>query len=70
MYLVSIWSSGGVNATLLIQKLVEQEMMDDNYIYCGNHFLIYVSQVIMLYTLNFHSSTFQISIDFERKPKN
>ena len=31
------------------------EMMDVPKTYCNNHFMIYVSQIIILYTLNYIS---------------
>ena len=31
-------------------------MMDVHYIYYDNHIMMYVSQTIMLYTLNFYST--------------
>ena len=34
--------------------------------YCGNHFMMYVSQIIILYTLNLHSAICQLYLN---KPK-
>ena len=31
--------------------------------YCGNHFMIYVSQIIMLYTLYLHRTVCQVYLD-------
>ena len=38
--------------------------------YCGNHFMMYVSQIVMLYTLNLHSAVYQLYLNTtERKIK-
>ena len=39
------------------------EMMDDHHAYCDNCFMIYVSQIIMLYTLNFYSAVCQLYLN-------
>ena len=36
------------------------EVMNVNSVYCGNHFTIYVTQIIMLHTLNLHSAVCQL----------
>lgn len=36
------------------------EMMDVDQTYCGNHFTINVSQIIMLSTLNLYSAVYQL----------
>ena len=38
-------------------------MMDVNETYCGHHFTIYVSQTIMLYTLNLYSDVCQLYVN-------
>ena len=38
-------------------------MIDINYIYCGNHFMLYKSQIIMLYTLNLYSAACQLYLN-------
>ena len=46
-------------------------MMDVHYIYCGHHFMMYVSQIIMLYTLNLYSVVFQLYLNKTgRKKRN
>ena len=35
-------------------------MIDVNLTYCGNYFTIYVSQIIMLYSLNLYSAVCQL----------
>ena len=32
------------------------EMVDIHQIFCDNHFMMYVSQIIMLHTINIHSA--------------
>ena len=39
------------------------------FIYCGNHFIIYVSQVIMLHTLNLHSAICQLYLNKTERKK-
>ena len=38
-------------------------MMDVNQIYCGSHVTIYVSQIIMLYTLNIYSAVCKLYLN-------
>ena len=35
-------------------------MMDVHYTYCATHFMIYMSQIIMLYSLNIYSAVCQL----------
>ena len=35
-------------------------MMNVHCTYCGHHFMMYVSQIIMLYTLNLYSAVCQL----------
>ena len=45
-------------------------MMDVHYTYCGNHFMMYLSLIIMLYTLNLYSGVCQLHLNkTERKKK-
>ncbi|XP_067584279.1 polyamine-modulated factor 1 isoform X1 [Pseudorca crassidens] len=48
-------------------------MMDINHTYCGNHLPIYLSQIIMLYTLNLQGAVCQLCLNEtrrkEKKPK-
>ena len=37
--------------------------MDVHWIYCGHHFMMYVSQIIMLYTLNLYSAVCQFYLN-------
>ena len=37
--------------------------MDVHLTYCVNHFMIYVSQIIMLYTLNIHNAVHQLYLN-------
>ena len=37
--------------------------MDVQYTYCGKHFMMYVGQIIMLYTLILHSAICQLYIN-------
>ena len=37
--------------------------------YCGNHFMVYVSQIIMLYTLNLYSAECQLYLNKTRRKK-
>ena len=46
------------------------EMMDSHRTYCGNHFKIYVSQIIMLYILNLHSAVIAVIISIKLEEKN
>ena len=39
------------------------EMMDVHYIYCGNYFMMYVSQIIMWHTLNLYSVVCQLFLN-------
>lgn len=39
------------------------EVMDVNKIYCGNHFAIYVSQIMMLHALNLYSAICQLYLN-------
>ena len=39
------------------------QMMDVHYIYYGNHFMMYVSQIIMLYTLNLYRAVCQLYLN-------
>ena len=32
------------------------EMVDIHQIFCDNHFMMYISQIIMLHTINIHSA--------------
>lgn len=41
-------------------------MMDANYIYCGDHVTINVTQIIMLYTLHLYSALCQLSLGEKR----
>ena len=36
------------------------ETMDVHYTYCGHHFMMYVSHIIILYTLNCYSAVCQL----------
>lgn len=38
-------------------------MMNANQTFCGDHFTIYLSQIIILYTLNLHSAACQLYIN-------
>ena len=38
-------------------------IMDMYQTYCANHFMMYVSQIIMLFTLNLSSSLCQLHLD-------
>ena len=45
--------------------------MDVHQPYCGNHFMIYVSQIIKLYTLNSYTAVCQLYLNKAgRKKKN
>ena len=47
------------------------EMVDVEQIYCDNHFMIFVSQIIMLYTLNLYPVVCQLhpsKIGRKKKP--
>ena len=39
------------------------EMMNVHWIYCGNYFLMYVSQMIMLFTLTLYSAICQLYLN-------
>ena len=39
------------------------EMMDDHETYCDNHFMMYVSQIIMLCTLNLYGAVCQLYLN-------
>lgn len=41
--------------------------MDVGWTYCGNHFTIYVSQIIMLYALDLHSDICQLFLNKKKK---
>lgn len=45
------------------------EKMDVSWTYCGNHFIIYVNQTIMLYTLNLYSDVNCFSYNWGKNPK-
>lgn len=45
------------------------EMMIIHWTYSGNHFMMYTSQIIRLYTLNSYSSVCQLYLTSERKKK-
>ena len=38
-------------------------MMDDDWTYCDNHLIMYVSQIIMLYTLNLYNPVRQLHLN-------
>lgn len=38
--------------------------------YCGNHFMMYTSQIIMLYTLNLYSTICQLYLNKTRRKKS
>ena len=38
-------------------------MMDVQVIYYGNHFMMYVSQIFMLYTLDLHGDVCQVCLN-------
>lgn len=42
-------------------------VMDVNQTYCGNHFTIYLSQIILMYTLNLYSVVCQLYLNKTRK---
>ena len=44
-------------------------MMDVHQTYCDNHFMMYVSQRIMLYTLNSYSAVWQLYLNNNWKKK-
>ena len=44
-------------------------MMDIHQTYCGHHFMMQVSQIIMLYTLNLHSAICQLYLNKTRRKK-
>ena len=44
-----------------------REITDVHQTYCGNHFMMYVSQIIMLYTLNLHSAACQLNLNKTRR---
>lgn len=46
------------------------EMMDINYTYCGNHFMIYGSQIIMLCISNLYSVVYQLYLNKTHHPFN
>lgn len=39
------------------------EMMDTHWTYCGNLFMMYVGQIITLYTLNLHTTVCQLYLN-------
>ena len=41
----------------------KKESMHVNYTYCGNHFITYVSQIIMLHTLSLYSAACQLCLN-------
>ena len=43
------------------------KMTDVHWTYCGNHFLMYLSQIIMLYIINLYSAVCQLYLKTERK---
>ena len=46
------------------------EMVDVEQIYCDNHFMIFVSQIIMLYTLNLYTVVCQLHLSKIGRKKN
>ena len=46
----------GVSSHLKCVSVLLYDMMDVYKIYCGDHFMICISQIIMLCTFNFHSA--------------
>ena len=38
-------------------------MMNVNQMFCGDHFTVYLSQIIVLYTLNLHSVVCQLYLN-------
>lgn len=49
--------------------LYPYEMMDVYETYCDNHFMKYVSHIIMLYTFNLHSAVSQLYLNKTRRKK-
>ena len=43
------------------------EMMNVHWTYCGNHFMMYTSQIIRLYTLHAYSSVCQLYLTVKGK---
>ena len=43
--------------------LILYEMMDVHWIYCGNHFKMYASQVVMLFTLNLPNAVCELHLN-------
>ena len=39
------------------------KMMDIHWTYCDNYSMLYVSQIIMFYTLNLHSTVHQLYLN-------
>ena len=46
------------------------EMMDVNYTYCDNNFMMYVSQITMLYNLNLYKAVCQLHLNKTGRKKN
>ena len=44
-------------------------MVDVHQTYCDNHFMMYVSQIIMLYTLNLYSAVSQLYLSIKLEEK-
>ena len=38
-------------------------MMNVDHAYCDNHFMVYVSQIVMLYTLSLYSAVYQFYLN-------
>ena len=46
------------------------ELMGIHQTHCSNHFMMYVSQITMLYTFNLNSATYQLHLNkMERKKR-
>ena len=56
-------SSQGTKYFFIFLSFIVSEMMNVIKIYCGNHFTMYVSQTIMLYTLNLYSVVCQLYLN-------
>ena len=52
---------------LFLLILFLHEKMNIHQTYCSNHFMMHVRQIIMLYSLDLHSVSYQLYLKTEKK---